>query len=75
MGKDSPLKTYYMMQPVVFYSKERLSLWSTRLVFCGYYLGLVAKAVVFKYLISGKFDLTKAAMWGLWWNVIHCTER
>jgi Predicted glycosyltransferases len=73
VGKESPLKTYFMVRNRWLFIRRNTS-WFTAFLFSGYYLSVAMPFQLLRYLISGKFALAKAAFGGLWWNVTHSAD-
>ena len=70
VGKESPLKTYYMVRNRWRFIRRN----ATRLqkaVFGSYYLLVATPVLIIRYAVKNRFDLIRAALRGLTWNLSH----
>lgn len=74
VGKESPLKTYFMVRNRWLFIRRNASVFP-RLVFASYYMLLAIPFGVVKYLLRRRIDLAKAAFRGTWWNIRHRVDR
>lgn len=70
VGKESPLKTYFMVRNRWLFIR-RNARWPSRLVFSCYYLTVAVPVLLVKHLLGGRWDLIAAALRGVWWNLTH----
>ncbi len=70
VGKESPLKTYFMVRNRWLFIRRNAQSPST-LIFCCYYLTVAVPVLLVKYLFNGKPNLIIAALRGVWWNFTH----
>ncbi|SEN57188.1 hypothetical protein SAMN05216436_11855 [bacterium A37T11] len=70
VGKESPLKSYFMTRNRWLYIRRNSSLLS-RLMFSLYYLCLVFPIMQFNYARRKRYDLSLAAWKGIYWNLLH----
>ncbi|MGK6352913.1 glycosyltransferase family 2 protein [Parapedobacter sp. DT-150] len=73
VGKESPLKTYFMVRNRWLFIRRNAAR-STAVLFGIYYLLVAMPYQSARYLIKGRFDLVKAAFRGIWWNVTHSAQ-
>lgn len=70
VGKESPLKTYFMVRNRWLFIR-RNTRWLTTFIFSCYYLLIPMPYLLIKYLAKGRPDLAKAAVRGIAWNLGH----
>lgn len=73
VGKESPLKTYFMIRNRWLFIRRNAN-WLSAWVFCCYYLLVAIPIQLAKYLAKGRFDLIGAALRGIKWNLTHHTD-
>lgn len=70
VGRQSPLKAYFMTRNRLLFIRKNTPLITTILFWCYYSLIACPKAML-GYLFSGQTQLAKAVFKGLWWNFTH----
>ncbi|MEC3879880.1 glycosyltransferase family 2 protein [Parapedobacter sp. 10938] len=70
VGKESPLKTYFMVRNRWLFIRRNAQ-WPSTVIFCCYYLTVAIPVLLVKYLLKGKPNLITAALRGVWWNFTH----
>jgi len=70
VGKESPLKTYFMVRNRWLFIRRNAQ-WPSTMIFCCYYLTVAVPVLLVKYLLKGKPNLITAALRGVWWNFTH----
>jgi len=70
VGKESPLKTYFMVRNRWLFIRRNAKRLSV-LIFSGYYLFVAMPVLLIRYAIKGRFDLIAAATRGVVWNLTH----
>lgn len=73
VGKESPLKTYFMVRNRWLFIRRNAE-WPSVVVFSCYYLFVATPFLLVKYAIKGRFDLIGAAIRGLAWHLTHSTR-
>ncbi len=73
VGKESPLKTYFMVRNRWLFIRRNAK-WSQACLFGCYYLLVAVPILLMKYLAKGRFDLMGAALRGIRWNLTHKTD-
>jgi len=73
VGKESPLKTYFMVRNRWLFIRRNAK-WPSMLVFCVYNLAVAVPFLLLKYLVKGRVDLFRAALRGVAWNLTHQTR-
>jgi len=73
VGKESPLKTYFMVRNRWLFIRRNAN-WPSVVVFSSYYLFVAIPFLLAKYTIKGRFDLISAAIRGLAWHATHSTS-
>ena len=73
VGKESPLKTYFMVRNRWLFIRRNAK-WPSAVVFGCYYLFIAMPFLLAKYAIKGRFDLIGAAIRGLAWHLTHSTS-
>ncbi len=68
VGKESPLKTYFMVRNRWLFIRRNAK-WPSVLFFSGYYLAVAMPVLLMKQLSRGRFDLVVATLRGIWWNL------
>ena len=74
VGKESPLKTYYMVRNRWLFIRRNAK-WGQRAVFSCYYVLIAVPVLLVRYAAKGRFDLIGAAFRGLWWNLTNVTRK
>ena len=74
VGKESPLKTYYMVRNRWLFIRRNAK-WGQRAVFSCYYVLIAVPVLLVRYAAKGRFDLIDAAFRGLWWNLTNVTRK
>ncbi len=72
VGKESPLKTYFMTRNRILYIRKNTNL-TTTIVFYLYSTLITIPKQIFIYLIKGRRDLVKWAIKGFLWNLSNST--
>ncbi len=68
VGRESPLRTYYLTRNRILYMRRHCSLFQ-RLVFYSFFAALVLPKHVISYLARGQFTHARAFLNGVLWNV------
>ncbi|MFB2121331.1 glycosyltransferase family 2 protein [Parapedobacter sp. 2B3] len=74
VGKESPLKTYFMVRNRWLFIRRNAK-WPSMLFFSGYYLAVATPVLLMKQLVRGRFDLAMATLRGIWWNLSRKADR
>lgn len=70
VGKESPLKTYFMTRNRWLFIR-RNARFPVVLLFSCYYVLLAVPSQIFRYLRCGRTDLIPSVCKGIWWNICH----
>lgn len=70
VGKESPMKTYFMTRNRILYIRRNAT-FAGSLLFCIYYSFVGLPKQIAGYLIKGKYELVKQTVRGLYWNITH----
>lgn len=70
VGKESPLKTYFMTRNRWLFIRRNAGLFA-RFVFAFYFIIFAVPFAIIKYAAKRKLDLATAVLKGVWWNIIH----
>ncbi|QIL41534.1 glycosyltransferase family 2 protein [Pedobacter sp. HDW13] len=70
VGKESPLKVYFMTRNRMLFIRKNTG-WITTLLFSMYFCLIACPKAVLAYLARGRWDLAKQVLSGLWWNFTH----
>lgn len=73
VGKESPLKTYFMVRNRWLFIRRNAH-WPSTMIFCCYYLTIAIPVLLVKHLLRGKRDLITSALRGVWWNLTHSKD-
>ena len=68
VGKESPLKTYFMTRNRWLFIRRNAKPLQA-FVFACYYLLIASPMLIARYMSKGRFDLAKAALKAIWWNM------
>lgn len=68
VGRNSPLRTYYMTRNRILYMRRHCS-WLQRLIFYGFFTVCVLPKHVVAYLAAGQLTHARAFMKGIFWNL------
>ena len=72
VGKESPLKTYFMTRNRWLFIRRNAAP-TYALVFACYYLLIAVPVLLVWSMLKGRFDLAGAAFRAVWWNLSHAT--
>ncbi|HEX7367607.1 MAG TPA: glycosyltransferase family 2 protein [Pelobium sp.] len=70
VGKESPIKTYFITRNRMLFIRKNTSLLNT-LIFSVYYILIACPKMLFGYLLSGKKNLTTWVLKAVFWNLTH----
>lgn len=70
VGKESPLKVYFMTRNRMLFIRKNTG-FTTTILFALYYTFIACPKAIFSYLLKGQKKLARAVLKGLWWNFAH----
>ncbi|MBE9602503.1 glycosyltransferase family 2 protein [Pedobacter sp. MC2016-24] len=70
VGKESPIKTYFMTRNRMLFIRRNSNLVNT-LAFSIYFIFIASTKQVLTYVVKGRIDLAKWVLKGVWWNLTH----
>lgn len=70
VGKESPIKTYFMTRNRMLFIRRNSNLVNT-LAFSIYFIFIASTKQVLTYMFKGRIDLAKWVLKGVWWNLTH----
>ena len=70
VGKESPIKTYFMTRNRMLFIRRNSNLVNT-LTFSIYFIFIASAKQVLTYVFKGRIDLAKWVLKGVWWNLTH----
>lgn len=70
VGKESPIKVYFMTRNRMLFIRKNTG-WLNTLLFSLYFCLIAIPKTVWDYIASGRKDLVKWVLRGLWWNFTH----
>jgi len=70
VGKESPIKTYFMTRNRMLFIRRNSNLVNT-LAFSIYFILIASAKQVLTYVFKGRIDLAKWVLKGVWWNLTH----
>ncbi|KIA96525.1 glycosyl transferase [Pedobacter kyungheensis] len=73
VGKESPLKVYFMTRNRMLFIRKNTG-FITTLLFSLYFTLIACPKAIFGYLLHRQNKLAKAVLKGLWWNFTHAKD-
>ena len=73
VGKESPLKAYFMTRNRMLFIRKNTG-FITTLLFSLYFTLIACPKAIFGYLLQKQNNLAKAVLKGLWWNFTHAKD-